>query len=85
MLSEWSDDDIIQLRISGHSVRAIAKAQHCSVAQVNEAIDRWAASAIDDKIRKTRTGATRCTTGDVLPGAPARATCKMWCPRDQNH
>ncbi len=48
-----SDDEIIQQRIAGRSVRAIAKAQHCSVAQVNEAIDRWAATAIDDKIRKT--------------------------------
>jgi hypothetical protein len=33
-------------------VRAIAKAQHCSVAQVNVAIDRWADQAITDKIRK---------------------------------
>jgi hypothetical protein len=46
------DDTIIRQRIAGRSVRAIAKAQHCSVAQVNEAIDRWAESAITDKIRK---------------------------------
>jgi hypothetical protein len=31
-------------------VRAIAKAT--TVAAINEAIDRWAASTIDDKIRK---------------------------------
>jgi hypothetical protein len=47
-----NDDVIIQQRISGRSVRAIAKAQGCSVAQINQAIDRWAELAIDDKTRK---------------------------------
>jgi len=37
------DDEIIAQRIAGKSVRAIAEAQHCNVAAVNEAIDRWAA------------------------------------------
>jgi hypothetical protein len=56
-----SDYDIIRQRISGRSVRAIAKERGCSVAQVNEVIDRWAAPTIDDKIRKNtgrRTGET---------------------------
>jgi Mor family transcriptional regulator len=35
-----NDDAIIKQRIAGKSVRAIAKTQRCSVAQVNEAIDR---------------------------------------------
>jgi hypothetical protein len=47
-----ADDDIIRQRISGRSVREIAKARRCSVAQINEAIDRWTATSIDDKIRK---------------------------------
>jgi hypothetical protein len=46
------DDAIIKQRIRGRSVRAIAKAQHTTVAAINEAIDRWTASTIDDKIRK---------------------------------
>jgi hypothetical protein len=34
------------------SVRAIAKAQGSSVAQVNRVIDAWAEEAIDDQSRK---------------------------------
>jgi len=37
---------------AGRSVRAIAKARGCSVEQINEAIDRWAVSAIDDRTRR---------------------------------
>jgi hypothetical protein len=33
-------------------VRTIAKARRTTVSAINEAIDRWAASVIDDKIRK---------------------------------
>jgi hypothetical protein len=44
------DDDFIRQR--GRSEREIAKARRCSVAQINEGIDRWAATSIDDKIRK---------------------------------
>jgi hypothetical protein len=47
-----NDEEIIRQRISGRSVRAIAKAWRAIVAEINEAIDRWAASAIEDKIRK---------------------------------
>jgi hypothetical protein len=50
--ARMNDNDIVRQRIAGCSVRPIAKAQHCSVAQVNEAIDRSAATAIDDKTRK---------------------------------
>lgn len=45
------DDKIIRQRIAGHCVRDIAKTRGKSVS-ANEAIDRWAASAID-KTRKT--------------------------------
>lgn len=47
-----NDDELIEQRIRGRSVRAIAKAQGCSIAQINEAIDHWAATALDDKMRK---------------------------------
>ena len=47
-----NDDAIIQQRISGRSVRAIAKAQGCSVAEVNKALDRFTETTIDDKIRR---------------------------------
>jgi hypothetical protein len=47
-----TDDDIIRQRISGRSVRAFAKERGYSVARVNEAVDRWASTSIDDKIRK---------------------------------
>jgi hypothetical protein len=33
-------------------MRAIAKAPRTTVAEINEVIDRWAASAIEEKIRK---------------------------------
>jgi hypothetical protein len=76
------DETIIQERISGCSVRAIAKSAGVSVTQINEAIDRWAASAIDDKTRKNtlclelerldelqRTFYERALAGDVQCGA----------------
>ena len=47
-----NDDVIIQQRISGRSARAIAKAQGCSVAEVNKALDRFTETTIDDKIRR---------------------------------
>jgi hypothetical protein len=47
-----NDDVIIQQRISGRSARAIAKAQGCSVAEVNKALDRFTETTIDDKVRK---------------------------------
>jgi hypothetical protein len=46
------EDRIIAERISGKSVRAIAKSQGCSVAQVNHVVDAWAEEAIDDQLRK---------------------------------
>jgi hypothetical protein len=51
-IADMNDDGIIQQRIAGRSVRAIAKAQGQSVAQVNEVIDRWPELQIDDKVRK---------------------------------
>ena len=47
-----NDDVIIQQRISGRSVRAIAKAQGCSVVEVNKALDRFSETTIDDKVRR---------------------------------
>ncbi len=47
-----TDDDIIRQRISGRSVRAIAKARRCSVADVNAVIDRWASVALTAEARK---------------------------------
>ena len=43
-----NDDVIIQQRISGRSVRAIAKAQATTVAEVNKALDRFTEITIDD-------------------------------------
>ena len=61
-----NDDVIIQQRISGRSVRAITNAQGCSVAQINQAIDRWAESAIDDKHALSRARQTRPIAGGLL-------------------
>lgn len=47
-----NDDKIIEARIAGRSVRAIAKAQGCSVAEVNRVIDFWADQTITGRIRK---------------------------------
>lgn len=47
-----SDDEIIHQRIASRSVREIDKARRATVSTISEVIDRWAASAIDDKIRK---------------------------------
>jgi hypothetical protein len=47
-----NDDDIIRQRVSGRSVRAIAQDRRCSVAQVNEVIDRWAANGGPGSARK---------------------------------
>lgn len=46
------EDRIIVERISGKSVRAIAKAAPVSVAEVNRVIDAWAEEAIGDQLRK---------------------------------
>src|SRR5262244_2802971 len=46
-----NDDAILQQRI-GRPARAIAKAQGCSVAEVNKALDRFTETTIDDKIRR---------------------------------
>jgi hypothetical protein len=47
-----NDDEVIRQRISGRSARAIAKAQGCSVAEVNKALDRFTETTIDGKVRK---------------------------------
>jgi len=41
-----NDDVIIQQCISGRSARAIAKAEGCSVAEVNKALDRFTEATI---------------------------------------
>ncbi|HEY2529283.1 MAG TPA: hypothetical protein VGJ20_15270 [Xanthobacteraceae bacterium] len=46
------DDQIIQQRINGRSVREIAKAQGCSVAEVNFVIERSSNEALTDRVRK---------------------------------
>ena len=47
-----NDDTIIQQRVSGRSARAIAKAQGCTVTEVNRVLDRFTETTIDDKTRK---------------------------------
>ena len=50
--SEMSDDEIIQQRINGSSVRAIARTHGCAVTEVNAVMDRFADATVDDKTRK---------------------------------
>lgn len=47
-----SDDEIVQQRIAGKSMRAIAKAQRRSVAEINSVIDRWSSVALTAEARK---------------------------------
>jgi DNA-binding transcriptional MerR regulator len=47
-----NDDEIVQQRVSGRSARAIARAQGCTLAEVNKALDRFTETTIDDKTRK---------------------------------
>jgi hypothetical protein len=47
-----NDDTIIQQRIGGRSARAIAKAQGCTLTEVNRVLDRFTETTIDDKTRK---------------------------------
>ena len=47
-----NDDTIIQQRISGRSARAIARAQSCTLTEVNRVLDRFTETTIDDKTRK---------------------------------
>jgi hypothetical protein len=85
-----NDDDIIRQRISGRLVRAITQDRRCG--WVNEVIDRWAASTIDDKIRKTtlalelarldelqETFYARAREGDVQCGALATKIIERRC------
>src|SRR6516165_2548901 len=43
---------IIQQRVSGRSARAIARAQGCTLTEVNGVLDRFTETTIDDKTRK---------------------------------
>jgi hypothetical protein len=52
MLVGMSDDDIVDQRIKGRSVQAIAKSQNMSVRDVHEIINRWSDNCIDDRLRK---------------------------------
>ena len=47
-----NDDVIIQQRISGRSARAIARAQGCTLTEVNRVLDCFTETTIDDKTRK---------------------------------
>jgi Tfp pilus assembly PilM family ATPase len=80
------DDRIIRQHLEGRSMRAIAKAQRTTVAEINEVIDRWAASAIDEKIRKNTLAlelARFDELQEVFTHALSMATCSAvpWPPR----
>jgi len=47
-----NDDEIIRQRVSGRSARAIAKAQGCTLTELNRVLDRFTETTIDDKTRK---------------------------------
>ncbi|GLR85833.1 hypothetical protein [Bradyrhizobium iriomotense] len=44
-------EDIVQARVRGESVRNIAKRFGCSIADVNDVLDRFAAMTITNKLR----------------------------------
>jgi hypothetical protein len=84
------DDRIIRQRLERRSMHAIAKAQRTTVAAINEVIDGWAASAIDEKIRKNTLALelarldelqeafyARSVDGDVQCGALAKMIEQM--------
>ena len=48
----WRDATILDERIAGRSVRAVAKAHGTTAAEINKIIDRFADGVITDKIRK---------------------------------
>jgi hypothetical protein len=83
-----NDDAIIKQRIAGKSVRAIAKTQRCSVGQVNEAIDRWAASKIDDKTRRNTLALELARLDEIqetLLRACSRRRCSKRGPCNEDH
>jgi hypothetical protein len=47
-----NDDEIVQQRVSGRSARAIARAQGCTLTEVNRVLDCFTETTIDDKTRK---------------------------------
>ena len=61
-----NDDVIIQQRISGRSARAIARAQGCTLTEVNRVLDCFTETTIDDKTRK-HTLALELARLDELP------------------
>src|SRR5262245_47367782 len=46
------EEDIIEQRIRGRSVRAIAKAHGCGVRDINQILDRFAEATIDEGVRR---------------------------------
>jgi len=77
-----NDDAILQQRIVGRSARAIAKAQGCTLTEVNRVLDHFTETTIDDKTRKhtlalelarldelQETFYARALAGDVACGA----------------
>ena len=52
ILPGTEDDEIINQRIAGSRVRAIAKASGTSVAEVNRVIDRWVETSVSPELRK---------------------------------
>ena len=79
-----NDDVIIQQCISGRSARAIAKAEGCSVAEVNKALE----TTIDDKTRK-HTPALELARLDELQETFLRPSsgrrCGVRCSNHENH
>ena len=47
-----NDDEIVQQRVSGRSARAIARAQGCTLTEVNRVLDCFTETTIDYKTRK---------------------------------
>jgi hypothetical protein len=86
--SGMNDDDIIQQRIRGRSGRAIAPGAGVSVAQVNDAIDRRAATAIDDETRKntlvSNSMARRIATTFLRTSARRRCACSALVTKIMN-
>jgi hypothetical protein len=87
-----NDDEVIRQRISGRSARAIAKAQGCTLTEVNRVLDRFTETTIDDKTRKhtlalelarldelQETFYARALEGDVACGALIRKIIERRC------
>ena len=50
-MREIDSEQIIQARIRGESARSIAKRLHCTLADINDVMDRFATTTLTDKLR----------------------------------